>query len=110
MKVMWYWRCKMDAPMLDEEEFRLVSGLHSEGIKAIKKYGETNKAALDETPIELLQAPMREKYKELTGFEETNHTAILHHRISSYGGPCKKCGKPMRTPQAAFCAACGGSA
>jgi hypothetical protein len=51
--------------------------------------------------------PMLEKYREITGFDETNYLAIFNHRISIYGDPCKSCGKPLRTPVAAFCAACG---
>lgn len=47
------------------------------------------------------------KYHEFTGFEETNANALWHHRASLYGPPCSACGKPLRTPQANFCAACG---
>ena len=46
-------------------------------------------------------------YKRITGFEDTEPNAIMHHQIEQYGPPCKKCGKPYRTPQASFCAACG---
>ncbi len=45
-------------------------------------------------------------YQELTGFPETNVKALWHHRLSLYGPPCTHCGKPLRTPQAKFCAAC----
>ena len=47
------------------------------------------------------------RYAQITGFRETNINAIYHHRISLHGGPCPRCGKPFRTPQARFCAACG---
>ena len=46
-------------------------------------------------------------YERLTGFRETNINAIWHHRLSICGPPCGWCGKPLRTPKAKFCAACG---
>jgi hypothetical protein len=46
-------------------------------------------------------------YKQLTGFDETNVNAIIHHRVSLYGPPCPECSKPLRTPRARMCAACG---
>ena len=75
----------MVVPMLDEDEFKVVSNLYRNG------HFRT----------------VREKYLEMTGFKETNENAIMHHRISIYGEPCENCGKPLRTPQAAFCAAFG---
>lgn len=38
MKVMWCWRCKMDMPMLDEEEFAIVEKLYSKGMSATKEF------------------------------------------------------------------------
>lgn len=69
--------------MLDEDEFQAIDDLYRNGHFR----------------------PVREKYLEMTGFKETNHNAIMHHQISIYGEPCENCGKPLRTPQAAFCAA-----
>jgi hypothetical protein len=43
----------------------------------------------------------------MTGLRETNINAIWHHRIAEYGPPCGACGKPLRTPKARLCAACG---
>ena len=47
------------------------------------------------------------EYNRLTGLGETNINAAMHHRVALYGAPCARCGKPFRTPRAAFCAACG---
>lgn len=47
------------------------------------------------------------RYHELTGFAETNSNAVWHHVIALYGPPCAHCGKPLRTPRARLCAACG---
>ncbi|MBK0378889.1 hypothetical protein [Mucilaginibacter segetis] len=92
MKLLWCWRCKMDVPMLDDDEFRKAKDLYSADFKKIK---------------EDRFKPLLRYYYELTGFAETNPVAILHHKITLYGPPCKKCGKPYRTPVASFCAACG---
>ena len=66
MKVQWCWRCKMDIPMLDEDEFSLVmTEFHAnrpDGRKA-----------------------MMAEYNRLTGFLESNPNAVWHHRISIYG-------------------------
>lgn len=47
------------------------------------------------------------RYEQLTGFRETNINAVYHHLISLYGCPCVNCGKPLRSPRATRCAACG---
>jgi len=105
--MMWCWRCKMEMPMLDEDEFKLISDLYSGGMKATKEFRQKHNLPLEKCSIPERFRPVCEKYEELTGFKETNHNAIIHHRISSYGEPCKNCGKPLRTSQASFCAACG---
>jgi hypothetical protein len=80
--------------MLDESEWEKI---HELWVKAFSWKG----------PIEERFQPMKDLYFDLTGFRETNQIAIIHHRISQYGEPCRQCGKPLRTPEAAFCAACG---
>ena len=96
MKLLWCWRCKMDVPMLDEDEYQLVTG----------KHGPKSGGNLAEK-IESFHGPVLREYERITGFHETNGNAVYHHRLSLYGPPCSACGKPLRTPQAKFCAACG---
>ncbi len=95
MKVLWCWRCQMEIPMLDEEEFAEAYRLYH------------NMFGPGKGKIEERAQPLLDFYEKLTGFEETNANAIMHHRISLYGPPCENCGKPYRTPKASFCAACG---
>ncbi|RKQ43395.1 hypothetical protein BXY85_4017 [Roseivirga pacifica] len=97
MKELWCWRCKMEIPMLDEEEYAIAHKLYGEALGR-RKPGMTREESFK---------PMLNYYKEVTGFEETEPNAIMHHRIAQYGPPCENCGKPYRTPKASFCAACG---
>lgn len=90
MKILWCWRCKMDIPMLDEDEFDCIR-------EADRSLGKND---TDNT-----ERSLRE-YERITGFSETNRVAIEHHRIFLYGPPCSKCGKPLRSPQAKLCGAC----
>jgi len=104
MKVLWCWRCQMEVPMLDDAEFERVATLYSgapRGLQASRDEGAPVKA------LATLLAPVCEEYERLTGFHETNANAVMHHRLSLYGPPCAACGKPLRTPRARHCAACG---
>ncbi len=95
MKILLCWRCKMEVPMLDEDEFIIASNLYSAAFKNGK------------ISLEQRFKPLLEYYHAITGFQESEPDAIMHHRISQYGPPCEKCSKPYRTPLANFCLACG---
>jgi hypothetical protein len=89
VKVLYCWRCQMEIPMLEEHEAAYV---------------------LERRPDQERwpdQDRILRRYFELTGFEETNANAGWHHVASQYGAPCSSCGKPLRTPRARMCAACG---
>ncbi|CAL2094443.1 hypothetical protein [Tenacibaculum sp. 190524A05c] len=89
------WRCKMEVPMLNKEEFEIASALYQKGFRVLKKdRQERFKELLD-------------YYNNLTGFKETEPNAIMHHSLEQIGPDCEKCGKPYRTPKAKLCAACG---
>jgi hypothetical protein len=92
MKMLWCWRCKTEVLMLDDEEFERVSSLLNTGPRGDYK--------------EEMFGPLLREYERITGFAETNPNAIYHHVLSMYGPPCKKCGKPMRTPKAKLCGTC----
>ncbi len=92
--------------MLEEHEWKQMEPLLTEQTQVIKEYrtrtGRNLKQAMEEA-----FKPATEKYFELTGFMETNHNAIHHHRLSAFGPECKKCGQLLRTPKASYCANCG---
>lgn len=95
MKLLWCWRCRMEVPMLDDDEFREAHRLYREGMY-------TPSRNMEERFKKLI-----DYYFEVTGFRENNPNAIIHHGIKLYGPPCENCGKPYRTDKASFCAACG---
>jgi hypothetical protein len=87
----------MEVPMMDEDEYKTAIKLYADGIRDKETYPDFQtrfKAVLD-------------FYNKKAGWEATHPNTILHHRIALYGPPCEKCGKPYRTNQANFCAACG---
>jgi len=109
----------MHLPMLEDDEWAVLMAAH--------RVSETPGAALrilaDEAARRGLPAPravpddaggimrrlwhMLAGYGMFTGVEEDVVNAVWHHKASLYGPPCPACGKPLRTPQARLCAACG---
>lgn len=98
------WRCQKDVPMLDEQEWAIVQP-HL-GLEAIKRYRQEHQASIAEAKRHCFN-PALQAYFELTGYHEVNGDALLHHRLMLFGPPCEACGKPLRTPRARICAACG---
>jgi hypothetical protein len=93
-------------PMLDEQDYAEIVALHRTFTESVKRYREATGASLKSTPLKEIFAPMLNRYEALTGYKETNHEAIMHHRLSLYGPPCHHCGKPLRTPKAKICGSC----
>lgn len=92
--MLWCWRCRQEMPMLDEEEFKVIYELYMHIIWSRH----------DRVGAEL---KVSEYYSKITGASHMHLNVIMHHRIALYGPPCENCGKPYRTNQASFCAACG---
>ncbi|RKG58301.1 hypothetical protein D7X30_17725 [Corallococcus sp. AB011P] len=95
MKPLWCWRCQQEVPMLDEVEFEEVSNLYRAAFRS------------SEPTMEARFAPVSQAYERLTGQAGCHPNVVIHHRIAQYGPPCTDCGKPLRTPEARYCAACG---
>ena len=101
------WRCDTEIPMLDEQEWSVVEPALSQSIQEIQQIRRDRGIDLSEALKHHYGTSALRLYEELTGFHETNPAAIWHHRLSLYGPPCQACGKPLRTPQAKLCVACG---
>ena len=95
--------------MLDEEEYRVMAAVHGACTREVKAYRQAHDALLSQTPVYDLYEPVRKEYERMTGVANCHQDAIMHHRVSIYGPPCRVCGRPLRTPRARFCAACGES-
>ena len=101
------WRCDMVIPMLEDHEWNVVEPLLRGSIAELHRYCQEHGLTLADARDQAFGRSALDKYRELTGFHETNINALWHHHVSLYGPPCAKCGKPLRTPKASFCAACG---
>lgn len=93
-------------PMLDEDEYALVFRLYGEGMKATKAFMERWGIALEGSSIHDRMRPVRSEYERMTGMKECHQNAVMHHRLSLYGQPCSRCGRPLRTPKAKLCGSC----
>jgi hypothetical protein len=78
--------------MLDDDEWKCVSSLFNTGTEGDSRQ-RTFAAALRE-------------YERITGFHETNPNVLYDHRLSKWGPPCGRCGRPLRTPRAKLCGSC----
>lgn len=103
---MYCWRCRSDVPMLTDDEFGLVNP--TDYLEQVKKFREQTGCSLAEAKANpLLAASTQMRYEQITGMRTANIDLIWHHRVSLYGAPCSVCKKPLRTPAAQSCAACG---
>ena len=93
--------------MLEDHEWELVLPLLRRSLSDLQSYRQKHDVSLAEAKDQEFGRAALEKYLELTGFNETNVDALWHHHVSLYGPPCNSCGKPLRTPKAKYCAACG---
>jgi len=93
-------------PMLDEEEYSQIAPLYTESMKATKEFRKRWNIPFEGISISERFRPVRDEYERLTGMKETNENAIMHHRLSLYGPPCRTCSRPLRTPKAKLCASC----
>jgi len=91
--------------MLDETEWQSVGPLLGSSVESMQRLRQQVVGREPQTNIFGHMALA--KYRTLTGHRETDANVLWHHRASLYGPPCANCGKPLRTPRAIICAACG---
>jgi hypothetical protein len=97
----------MELPMLEEHEWERIFPLLRGSIEEVKRYRDASGISLAEAFAKGIGRDALALYYSITGFQELNVNALWHHRLSLFGPPCATCGKPLRTPAARFCAACG---
>jgi hypothetical protein len=107
MQMLWCWRCRAEMPMLDEEEFHRVHQHFRDGKSELVDAPRGDEPAWEHPVMTSATKRMLDEYNRITHFNETNPSAVWHHRISLYGPACHACDKPLRSPRARFCAACG---
>ena len=101
------WRCRAFVPMLTEPEGVLMAPVLQGVTESIRRYRAVHELGLPAALLPELDQPALDLYRALTGATGIPAEAIRHHRLSLRGPPCRACGKPLRTPRASFCAACG---
>ena len=107
-RTLYCWRCDMALPMLDEAEWAEMVPLLAVSMRGFMDERRETGTGLSEAQASgTFGRRALAFYRDLTGFDETNVNALWHHRLSLYGPPCVHCAKPLRTPQAKLCAACG---
>lgn len=92
--------------MLDEDEFAVASRLYHESMVGAKELRKQWGVPIQHASIEERFLPVRQYYEQVTGMKDCHQNAVMHHRISLYGPPCKRCGRPLRTARAQLCGSC----
>jgi len=93
--------------MLNEDEYAEASRLYSQCMTAAKALRQHSGLSMEGASIDDHFRPLREWYEVLTGYPDCHQNAIMHHRLRLLGEPCRGCGRPLRSPRAKMCAACG---
>jgi hypothetical protein len=92
--------------MLNEIEFAEVAAIYTKCMQSTKDFRQREGIPLERPTMAERFRPVRDAYERLTGTRESNEIAIMHHRLSLYGPPCRHCKRPLRSPKAKLCGAC----
>ncbi len=66
------WRCDMVLPMLEDHEWEVVAPLLRDSLSELQRYRQEHDVSLAEAKDQILGLAALDKYRELTGFNETN--------------------------------------
>src|SRR3954470_14259151 len=83
-RLLWCWRCKAEVRVYEDDREWAAATKQLKDVRRMQ--GLTLNEALAKRP-------------DLIG--------VSHHHASRFGPPCHTCGKPLRSPRATHCAACG---
>jgi rRNA maturation endonuclease Nob1 len=100
------YRFKRDIWMLSDEEFERIGLALRQRIRAIKQFPADHGATLADAVANVASDAVAE-YEALTGETMAHPDDLYAAQNSRYGPDCHACGKPLRTPRAKLCAACG---
>lgn len=106
MRRYYCWRCKIEMPFLEEEEWQQVAPLLGDAVREIKAYRAKHQCDLA-TARRMVMSEAMTMFEALTGMPGVHFDVIFHHRLADWGPECKKCGHLFRTPRASYCANCG---
>ena len=94
--------------MLSDDEFARIGELLSNRISAIKEYRlRTGVSLVEAKRYDPGGQAALDAYEDLCGVKLDNPDDLFFVRFSAYGRLCPQCSKPLRTPKAKLCAACG---
>ena len=93
-------------PLLTDEEFEPIGEALRNRIRQIQEYREKHNCPIGEARAHSADEAM-DFYEDLTGVRLDHPDQLYKVRLSDFGLPCPRCGKPFRTPQAKYCAECG---
>lgn len=96
----------MDVPMLTDEEYEPLANVLTDRVREIQAYRQKHQCSLAEAQTKVSSEAM-DLYERVAGCRLDHPEMLYAVRLSDYGRPCPKCGKPFRTPQAKLCAECG---
>ena len=106
-KLTYCWRVKKEVPMLDDNEWQILSPYLTESLQEIKRHRETYGTTIEQARATGFVRAALDCYFQLTGYRETNPDNLWRYKASDYGPACEACGKPLRTTSAKLCVECG---
>ena len=88
--------------MLADQEYVAIAASFQSSIRSVKSHRIETGVSL-KTPSVAERFEPESKNEAMPGYRETNENAIMHHRLSLYGPPCKRLRQtPANSPRKAL--------